>query len=88
MICQNTFNPDYAIHPGEILNETLGARGISNREFARHCGISSKTVSLIIDGKAPVTPDMAIQFERVLGVSSAIWDNLNQNKRSFDGYQT
>ncbi len=72
----NKFVPDYAVPPGEILEETLEARGIKKKEFAERCGISEKTVNLIIRGKAPVLPATAIQFERVLGVSAAVWNNL------------
>lgn len=73
----NQYIPDYAIHPGEILEETLDSRGILKSDFARRCGISAKTVSQIISGHAPVLPPVALHFERVLGVSSTIWNNLN-----------
>ena len=73
----NQYTPDYAIHPGEILEETLEARGITRTAFAERSGLSLKTVSQIIHGKAPVTPETAIHFERVLGVSANIWNNLN-----------
>ncbi len=87
----NQYMPNYAIHPGEILEETLEARGIPKGDFARRCGISAKTVSQIISGNAPVLPETALCFERVLGVSSTIWnslnaqyDNLNQLKKKFE----
>jgi addiction module HigA family antidote len=70
------YEPDYAVHPGEILEETLEARGMKKAAFAKRCGLSDKTVSQIINGKAPVTPETAIQFERVLGVSATVWNNL------------
>lgn len=72
----NQFTPDYAVHPGEILEETLEARGMKKAIFAKRCGLSDKTVSQIINGKAPVTAETAIQFERVLGVSASVWNNL------------
>ena len=75
----NEFIPDYAVHPGEILEETLEARGMKKLDFAQRCGLSDKTVSQIINGKAHVTPDTSIQFERVLGVSAAVWNNLQSN---------
>jgi HTH-type transcriptional regulator/antitoxin HigA len=77
----NQFMPDYAIHPGEILDETLSARNMKKSEFAERCQLSVKTVSQIINGKAPVTPETAIQFERVLGVSANIWNNLDAHYR-------
>lgn len=77
----NEFTPDYTVHPGEILDETLDARGIKKSAFARQCGLSDKTISLIVSGKAPVTYETAIQFERVLGVSAVVWCNLEANYR-------
>lgn len=77
----NEFTPDYAVHPGEILDETLDARGIKKVAFAKRCGLSDKTISQIISGVAPVTYNTAIQFERVLGVSAAVWSNLETNYR-------
>jgi len=73
----NQFNPDYVIHPGEILEETLESRGIKKSLFAEKCGISNKTVSQIIHGKSAITPEMAIKFERALGTSASLWINLN-----------
>lgn len=75
------FEPDYAIHPGEILEETLEARDILQSELADRCGISAKTVSQIINRKAPVTPETSLQFEKVLGISADIWNNLDSNYR-------
>ncbi|OGV72958.1 MAG: addiction module antidote protein, HigA family [Lentisphaerae bacterium RIFOXYB12_FULL_65_16] len=73
------YEPDYAVAPGEILEETLEARGMSKSEFAARCGLSSKTVSLIIHGKAPITAPTALAMERVLGGSAQLWMNLEAN---------
>ncbi len=73
----NQFNPDYAVHPGEILEEILESRDISKTEFAKRCGVSLKKISEIINKKTSITPDTAIQFEKVLGISAETWNNLN-----------
>ena len=73
------FEPDYVVKPGEILEETLEARGIKKRDFAERCALSDKTISQIISGNAPVTADTAIRFERILGVSATVWSNLESN---------
>lgn len=70
------YNPDYAIHPGEILEETLEARGIKKNELAKRCGLAPKTISQIINGKASISPSIAIKLERAIGVSASIWTNL------------
>jgi len=80
---ENQYQPDYAVFPGEILQETLASRGTSETEFAERTGLSLKTVSQIINGKAPLTPYSAIKFERVLGVNSILWLNLENNYRLF-----
>jgi len=69
----NSFRPDYAVPPGWILEERLEAQGVSHAEFARRCGRSAKLVSEIIAGKAPIEPETALQFEKVLGVDASIW---------------
>ena len=81
---RNQYKPDYAIHPGEILEETLISRGISKSQLAERSGITKKTISQIINGKAPVTPDTALMLEKVLGVSADIWNNLDSQYRLFN----
>ncbi len=77
------FTPDYAVHPGEILKESLEARKIKKRDLADRCGLSVKTVSQIINGKAPIEPETAIKLEHVLGVSAVVWNNLDASYRLF-----
>jgi addiction module HigA family antidote len=77
--------PDYAIHPGEILKETLEARGITKSELSARTGITPKTISQIVNCKAPVTPETAIAMEKVLGVSAELWNNLDSRYRLFSG---
>jgi len=78
---QHAFKPDYSIHPGEILGETLQAQSISQAEFASRCGLSEKHVSQIINGKASITSETALTFERVLGARARLWMNLESNHR-------
>lgn len=74
---QSEFQPDFPIeHPGAFLEWILNARGIKKVDFARRCGRPTKTISEIISGKASITPDTAIQFERVLGEGAAYWLGL------------
>lgn len=61
------YEPDYAVSPGEILDERLEARGLSQSELANRCGLPSSLISKIIACKASVEPRIALQFERVLG---------------------
>ena len=71
--------PDYAIPPGEILLETLDARGMTRKELATCIGLPEKHVTAVLEGDAPITPRLAWQFEKVLGVPESFWNNLEKN---------
>ena len=73
---EEVWEPDWAIHPGEILAEHIEARDWSQAEFARRTGLTTKLVSTIISGQNPVSAESAIKFERVLGLKASIWSNL------------
>ena len=62
-----------------MLEERLEAQGVSQAEFARRCGRSAKLISEIIAGKAPIEPETAVQFERVLGVDANIWLGIEKD---------
>lgn len=81
---QNTYNPDYAIHPGAYLEEIIESRELKQREIADRMGVTDTYLSKLIHGEKPVGPDTALKLERVLGVSSQIWTNLNSNYRLFE----
>ncbi len=80
----NQFNPDYAIHPGEYIEEILEARDMKKQDFAKRCGVSTKYVSQIINCKSFFSSDIAVQFERVLGISAEILMNFVTNYQMFE----
>lgn len=80
----NTYSPDYAVHPGEYLEEILETREIKQRDLAERMGIKETYLSHLLRGKKPVGPDTALKLERVLGVSSHIWNNMNAHYRLFE----
>lgn len=82
------YDPDYAVAPGEVLEETLEARRIKKADLAERCGLSPKTVSLILGGKAPISAETALCLQRVLGVPANIWTNLEANYRLFLARET
>lgn len=77
----NQFVPDYAIPPGETLLDTIDALGMSQAELSERTGRPKKTINEITKGKAPITPETALQLERVLGVPASFWNNLEKNYR-------
>lgn len=78
------YKPDYAVHPGEYLEEVLEVREIKKREMSERLGISVKHLSQIINKQASITADTAIQLEKALSISANIWNNLNANYALFE----
>jgi addiction module HigA family antidote len=72
---------DYAVPPGATLLETIEALGISQTDLAARTGRPKKTINEIIHGRAAITADTAIQFERVLGIPASFWLSLEANYR-------
>lgn len=58
-------------HPGELLHEDVIVElGLSVTETAERLGMSRVAFSRVLNGKAAVSPDLAIRLERA-GVSTA-----------------
>src|ERR1035438_8643516 len=74
-----SFSPDYAVVPGQHLAAVLAAKGMSQAELAVRIGRPQKTINEIVKGKAAITPDTALQFERALGISAKTWNALEAN---------
>lgn len=81
-VAHRPFTPNYAIPPGESLVELLEAVGLSQADLAERTGRPKKTINEIAKGKAAITPETALQLERVLGVPSSYWNALEQNYRA------
>jgi HTH-type transcriptional regulator/antitoxin HigA len=70
--------PDWIVPPGEILAEALGERAMTQAELSRRTARPLKTINEIIKGRSAITPDTALQFEYVLGISARFWLNVER----------
>lgn len=75
----NNYTPDFIVHPGVTLSETLGSIGMSQTELAKRIFRPEKAISEIINGSKSITPETAIQLERALGIPASFWNNLEKN---------
>jgi addiction module HigA family antidote len=64
-------------HPGEILRSLcLDPLGLSVTEAAVGLGVSRKTLSAILNGRAGISPEMAVRLSIAFKTSAESW--LNQ----------
>ena len=80
---KNQYRPDYVSPPGETLIETIRALRMSQADLAERTGRSRKTINEIIKGKAPITPKMPLELEKVLGVPASFWNNRERRYREY-----
>ncbi len=72
---------DLPIPPGEVLEEEIEARGMTQKELAARLGKPAQAVNEIIKGKKAITPDTAIGLGKVLGISPHFWSTLEADYR-------
>jgi addiction module HigA family antidote len=64
-------------HPGEILRELcLEPLGLSVTDAAKALGVSRKTLSSVLNGRAGISPEMAVRLSIAFDTSAESW--LNQ----------
>src|SRR5437762_2189030 len=73
--------PEYAVAPGEVLQETIEALCMTQADLATRTGLSRKTINLITHGHEPLTCETALRLERVTGVPAHFWNNLEARYR-------
>ncbi len=70
------YNPP---HPGEVLQGLyLEPLELTVTATAQALGVSRKTLSAIINGRASVTPNMALRFAKAFGGSPGKWLTMQQ----------
>lgn len=70
------FTPVIAIPPGETIKENMEFLGMNQEELAARLGITTKHLSNIINGNAPITYETALRLENVIGPSAEFWMEL------------
>ena len=61
-------------HPGEVLKELcLEPLGLSVTDAAKALGVSRKTLSMVVNGRAGISPEMAIRLSIAFDTSAESW---------------
>lgn len=64
-------------HPGKLIKERcIEPLGLTVTDAAKGLGVSRKTLSSIVNGKAGISPEMAVRLSIAFNTSSESW--LNQ----------
>lgn len=65
------YNPP---HPGEVIRELcLKPLGLSVTRAAEALGVTRKTLSELVNGRAGVSPEMAIRLSKAFNTTPEVW---------------
>lgn len=65
------------IHPGKVLKEKyLDPLKVTVTTLAISMGVARRTISLIVNGHARISPDMALRLAKAFNNSPGFWMNL------------
>jgi antitoxin HigA-1 len=67
---------DVLLHPGEVLEMELAARGLVKSAFAMDIKMYPSHMSDILKGRRNITEEIALKIEKSLGISAEFWMRL------------
>lgn len=71
---KTTLTPVRATHPGILIKDEIEATPeLNQRILAKELGVQPSFLNEIIKGKRPVTADIAILLEKILGITADYW---------------
>ena len=73
---------DHPLPPGRILRREIEYRGVSREELANQMGRPVEVIDHIISADIAVTPCIATDIEKALGINATIWTNLEASYRA------
>jgi antitoxin HigA-1 len=66
------------IPPGEVISDILEDLGMTATSFAKLLGVPRRSINATIQGREPITVDMAIRIGKALGNGPQLWLTLQQ----------
>jgi addiction module HigA family antidote len=73
---KRSFEPDWALPPGAIVEDVLEERGIRKEHLAERLGMSAAQFSDFVAGHIRIDAEMAELLGRELGPNEAVWLRL------------
>ena len=80
---KESYQFNFAIAPGEYVEEHMEYYGYSYQKFADICNCSVETVRNIVKDKAPLTMRLAKKFERELDIPADLLMRIEKKYRIF-----
>lgn len=66
-------------HPGRIVKTAIDDMSLSVTAAARALNVARPTLSTLVNGKAGISPEMAVRLSKIIGSTAAFWLRLQMN---------
>jgi HTH-type transcriptional regulator / antitoxin HigA len=76
-----SYEPDYAVPPGETLQEVMQSLDMTQRDLAARAELTVQSLIRIFKGEQPISYETANKLELVTNVPARFWNNLESNYR-------
>lgn len=73
---KNNITPFTATHPGEMIKDELRERKLTQKQLAIDTGIKPSVLSETINGKRPISKNVALALEKAFGIPAEVWINM------------
>jgi addiction module HigA family antidote len=60
-------------HPGGIVKDCIDDLGLSVTDAAKVLGVTRPTLSRVINGRAGISPEMAVRLSKAFGSTPEMW---------------
>ena len=68
------------VTPGEMLTEEfLRPLSLTQRAFANHIKVDTKTINRVVNGHTAITPELAVKFGAAFSMSAEFWLHLQHS---------
>jgi addiction module HigA family antidote len=67
------FEPDWAVHPGELVEEFMEQDGISKQDFSEKTGWSMEFIEDLLSCNITITVIIAEKLSKAIGMKTKFW---------------
>ena len=80
-LVRQTFQPDWTVPPGSMLEEKIAEMGLTIEAMAEKINWTPMEVRRLLEGDIALTDDIADKLEDLTGISHEVWNHWEQTYR-------
>lgn len=78
---KQTFQPDWTVPPGSMLEEKIAEMGLTVEAMAERIELTPMEARRLLEGETVLTDTIAAKLEELTGIQQDVWNNWEQTYR-------